>query len=242
MATRPSIRRTGNGTIDSGYYERRARALRSRFMRVWLRNLLCQLARLWQRRTKEAELNALDDRALHDIGISRSDIPAIASGLYFLDKSRRLRGRAVCLALEEKSCSDRFFNLHPINDRKGKATMTSQNTHNLRQFAESWIAAWNAHDLDAVLAHFCEDLEFSSPLIKQFANEPSGKLIGKNAVRAYWKNGLSRTPDLHFELVDVLAGVDCLTILYRGHRGLSAEVFQLDGDGHAIRGQALYSV
>lgn len=242
MATRPAIRRIGNDTIDIGYYARLAHALRSLFMRIWLRNLVRRMVWYWQRHAAEAELNALDDRALHDIGICRSDIPAIASRLYFRDKSRRRRGRAVCLTLEEKSWSDRLFNLNPINDRKGKATMTSLNAHNPRQFAESWIAAWNAHDLDAVLAHFCEDFEFSSPLIKQFANEPSGKLMGKNAVRDYWRIGLSRLPDLHFELVDVLEGVDCLTILYRGHRGLSAEVFQLDGDGHAIRGQALYSV
>lgn len=210
-------------------------------MRVWLRNLVRRMIRFWQRHTAEAELNALDDRVLHDIGISRSDIPAIANGLYFRDKSRRLRGWAACLALKDKSWSERWFNVNPVNDGKGKVIMNSLNTRNPRQFAESWIAAWNAHDLDAVLAHCYEDFEFSSPLIKQFANEPSGKLIGKNAVRAYWRIGLSRLPDLHFELVDVFAGVDCLTILYRGPRGLSAEVFEFDANGQVQRGQALYA-
>lgn len=111
---------------------------------------------------------------------------------------------------------------------------------NARTFAMCWIDAWNRHDLNAVLAHFRDDFEFSSPFIRQFAGEPSGKLVGKDAVRAYWQNALSHVPDLHFEFVDVLIGVDCLTILYRGHRGLSAEVIQLDCDGRAIRGQALY--
>lgn len=109
-----------------------------------------------------------------------------------------------------------------------------------REFAESWIEAWNRRDLDAVLAHFTDDFEFSSPFIRQFAGQPYGRLIGKDAVRAYWQTALSHMPDLHFELVDVLVGVDCLAILYRGHRGLSAEVLQFDGDGRALRGQALY--
>ena len=91
-----------------------------------------------------------------------------------------------------------------------------------------------------MLAHFSDDFQFSSPLVRQFAGEPAGVLTGKDAVRAYWKIGLSRLPDLHFELVDVLEGVDCLTILYRGHRGLTAEVFQFGADGLAVRGQALY--
>lgn len=109
-----------------------------------------------------------------------------------------------------------------------------------REFAESWIEAWNRHDLDAVLAHFSDDFEFSSPSIRQFFGEASGRLTGKASVRPYWQAALSRLPDLHFELVHVFTGVDCLMILYRGHRGLSVEIFQLGADGRAVRGQALY--
>lgn len=118
--------------------------------------------------------------------------------------------------------------------------MTAPTSSRPREFAQSWIAAWNEHDLDAVLAHFSDDVEFSSPLIRQFAGEPSGRLSGKEAVRAYWQAGLARLPGLHFELVDVLVGVNCLTILYMGHRGLTAEVLSFGDDGRAVRGQALY--
>ena len=114
-------------------------------------------------------------------------------------------------------------------------------TNDPHGFARSWIDAWNAHDLDAVLAHYSDDFEFSSPLISQFAGEASGRLRGKAAVRAYWSAALARVPDLHFELVDVLTGVDGLLILYRGHRGLSAEVFEFDANGQVRRGQALYA-
>jgi uncharacterized protein YjiS (DUF1127 family)/ketosteroid isomerase-like protein len=240
MATQPAIRRVGNGSIDIGYYARRAHALRSRFMRAWLRNLVRRMVRYWQRHMAEAELDALDDRALHDIGISRSDIPAIASKFYFRDESRRQRGRSVSAPMEEQArWPTTAFDAH--QRRKGKATMSSLDTQRPRQFAESWIGAWNRHDLDAVLAHYSDDFEFSSPLISQFAGEASGRLRGKAAMLAYWQTGLSSLPDLRFELVDVLAGVDGLLILYRGHRGLSAEVFEFDANGQARRGQALYA-
>lgn len=119
------------------------------------------------------------------------------------------------------------------------ATMTPEAA---RAFALGWINAWNQHDLEAVLAHYAEDFEFSSPLIADFAGEPSGTLRGKDAVKAYWAKGLARLPDLHFELIDVLAGVDSLMVYYRGHRGPAAEVFLFDASGYVKRGVALYGV
>lgn len=118
--------------------------------------------------------------------------------------------------------------------------MTNPTPDAARAFAESWIAAWNARDLDAVLAHYREDCTFASPLVVRFAGEPSGRLAGKARLRAYWTTALAALPALHFELVDVLTGVDCITILYRGHRGLTAEVFELGRDGKVVRGIALY--
>lgn len=120
--------------------------------------------------------------------------------------------------------------------------MTNPTLDAARAFAQDWIAAWNARDLDAVLAHYSENCTFASPLVARFAGEPSGKLSGKPSLRAYWTAGLAALPLLHFELVDVLTGVDCLTILYRGHRGLTAEVFELGADGRVVRGLALYTL
>jgi ketosteroid isomerase-like protein len=111
-----------------------------------------------------------------------------------------------------------------------------------RHFAAEWIAAWNAHDLDAVLAHYHDDFVFASPYIVQIAGEPSGVLTGKPAVRAYWSAALQRIPELRFELVDVLAGVDALTLYYRGHRGMAAEVFLFDAEGRVRRSFGTYAV
>lgn len=110
-----------------------------------------------------------------------------------------------------------------------------------RHFADDWIAAWNAHDLDRILAHYTDDFEMSSPVIIALAGEPSGKLKGKAAVGAYWTAALARAPNLHFELIAVMAGVDSVTIHYRGHRGLSAEVFHFAPDGRVRAAFAHYA-
>lgn len=110
------------------------------------------------------------------------------------------------------------------------------------RFAGDWIAAWNSHDLDRVLTHYEDDFEMSSPLIATIAGEPSGKLRGIAAVRAYWAKALQKIPDLHFELVTTLVGVDSVTLYYRGHRGLSAEVLHFGSAGKVRAAFAHYSL
>jgi len=110
-----------------------------------------------------------------------------------------------------------------------------------RAFASDWIDAWNRRDLDAVLAHYGEDFEFSSPVIIDVAGEPSGTLRGKPAMREYWTKALACLPDLHFDLDEVLTGIDTITLLYRGPRGASAETFHFDVDGKVDRALACYA-
>jgi ketosteroid isomerase-like protein len=107
-------------------------------------------------------------------------------------------------------------------------------------FSSDWVAAWNAHDLDAVLSHYADGFSMSSPYIAQIAGVASGTLVGKEAVRAYWSAALERMPTLRFELVQTLIGVDSLTLYYRGVRGMAAEVFLFDSDGKVSRAMAHY--
>jgi len=110
------------------------------------------------------------------------------------------------------------------------------------RFAAEWIEAWNAHDLEAVLAHYDDDFEMSSPFIIHFEADPSGRLRGKARVAAYWKKALGLHPDLRFELVSVLTGVDSITLCYKGVRGRAvAEVFEFAPDRKVIRAFAHYA-
>jgi ketosteroid isomerase-like protein len=83
-----------------------------------------------------------------------------------------------------------------------------------RQFATEWAAAWNAHDVEAVLRHFHEDATFSSPFAALVSPESKGRLVGKAAIRDYWAIGIARIPDLRFSVDTVFVGVDCLVIAY----------------------------
>lgn len=110
-------------------------------------------------------------------------------------------------------------------------------------FASDWIASWNAHDIESVLSHYADDFEMSSPVIVQVAGEPSGKLRGKEAVGAYWRKALGLIPDLQFELLSVLAGVNTITLHYKGARGrLAAEVFHFGPDQKVTRAFAHYAI
>ncbi|WP_405484522.1 nuclear transport factor 2 family protein [Streptomyces sp. NBC_00009] len=68
-----------------------------------------------------------------------------------------------------------------------------------RAFVDSWVTAWNAHDLDALLSHFADDVTFRSPVAAQLLGN-DGVMRGKDALRAYWAEGLRRIPDLQFEV------------------------------------------
>ena len=105
-------------------------------------------------------------------------------------------------------------------------------------FASQWLDAWNAHDLDAILSHFSEEVTFTSPIARQIVDGSDGVVRGKPALRSYWHEGLRRSPELHFEIEGLYVGVNTLVIHYRNHSGgLVNEVLTFDGplviEGHA---------
>lgn len=109
-------------------------------------------------------------------------------------------------------------------------------------FAAEWIEAWNAHDLERILEHYAEEIEFASPFIATRFGEPSGVLKGKAAVRAYWADGLARQPGLRFRLRDTYVGVNGVVLHYDRHDGrIGAEHFEFGPDGRVVRAAAHYS-
>lgn len=107
-------------------------------------------------------------------------------------------------------------------------------------FAQDWIDAWNTRDVERVLAHYTDDFEMSSPVMIRVTGEPSGTLRGKEQVGAYWRRALALTPDLRFELVQALTGVDSIALHYRSVRGPAVEVFHFNAAGKVDRASAHY--
>jgi len=111
-----------------------------------------------------------------------------------------------------------------------------------RQFAIEWIEAWNTHDLERIFSHYTDDFEMRSPLIIERMGVAEGVLRGKAAVRPYWQRGLDARPPLHFELRDVLVGVDSVAIYYRSttRNRMVAEVLRFNSEGKVVAGAGLY--
>lgn len=109
----------------------------------------------------------------------------------------------------------------------------------IEEFAVEWIASWNSHDIERILAHYEEAFEFSSPVLEKVNPASGGKLIGKVDARAYWSRGLEARPDLRFETVTVLKGVQSAVIYYKGLGGkLCAEYFAFGATGKVVSSHA----
>jgi hypothetical protein len=107
-------------------------------------------------------------------------------------------------------------------------------------FAADWIAAWNRHDLDAILAHYADDVVFTSPFAVRLTGD--GTVRGRDALRAYFATALTKFPDLQFRLRHALAGVKSLVLVYDSVEDLlAAEAFEFDAVGKVTRVNCHYT-
>ena len=110
------------------------------------------------------------------------------------------------------------------------------------RFATEWIGAWNAHDLDAIVAHYAQDVTFVSPFVAALTGEESARIEGRDALREYFRRGLETFPDLHFELYTALPGASSIALHYRSVGGrLAIETMELDAAGLVSHAAAHYS-
>ena len=109
----------------------------------------------------------------------------------------------------------------------------------LTALGRDWIAAWNSHDLERVLALYAEDSEMTSDKIPLLGFDASCTLRGKHRIREYWSLALQRIPNLHFELIDLYVSPDSLVVFYRNERGHKiCEYLRVDADGKIRQGSA----
>lgn len=111
-------------------------------------------------------------------------------------------------------------------------------------FAARWLAAWNSHDLEAILAEYTDDYDFTSPLVQRLRGIESGTLKGKAAIGAHWRDVLEKYPDLRLAPLAVTRGVDSISIYYTAQTGGRAipaiETFFFNEDGLVYR--SLYTM
>lgn len=116
------------------------------------------------------------------------------------------------------------------------------NTSIAKQFAAEWINCWNNHDLNAILAHYADELEFYSPFIPLLKFNDTGVITNKTELRKYFEIGLKSYPELHFKLHDYFVGINTVVLYYTSVNGrMAAEVFELNEAGKAVKVYCNYS-
>ena len=102
----------------------------------------------------------------------------------------------------------------------------------MKQFSSEWIEAWNDHDIEKILSHYAEEIEFYSPIIKQLGTNTEGVIKDKNTLRDYFTKALALYPDLFFSLHEILIGTESLILYYTSvNNKKSAEFMQFDKEG-----------
>ena len=109
-------------------------------------------------------------------------------------------------------------------------------------FANEWVSAWNSHNIDRIMSHYAEEIEFHSPLIVKLNINPEGTIKNKTDLKEYFLKGLTAYPGLHFNLHKVLSGKDSVVLYYESiNQTMSAEFMQLNSDGKVTVVRAHYS-
>lgn len=122
-----------------------------------------------------------------------------------------------------------------------------------QRFATRWFNAWNAQNLDAIMACYAETIEHSSPFVARFnagitgadSGTQDGTLRGNAAVRAYFGRALTSNPTPsgieRFQLMHLTTGINSVLVVYRRWTGeLAGEIFFLDDAGLIARSVSHY--
>ena len=76
----------------------------------------------------------------------------------------------------------------------------------LVELARAWLVAFNAHDLEALLALYDEKAVHTSPKLRTTDPTTKGEIRGKAALRAWWEDAMRRLPELRYEPRHLTAG------------------------------------
>ncbi len=108
-------------------------------------------------------------------------------------------------------------------------------------FANEWLDAWNKHDVDLIMKHYDNSIEFCSPIVQKVLGKADGIVYGIDNLREYFSRQLKTFPTLHFQLLDVFASPKSVVLYYKINRGLmAAECMILNSQMKAIQVFANY--
>lgn len=102
----------------------------------------------------------------------------------------------------------------PLNARELGLAALAANPVAPWTIAKKWLAAFNARDLDALLALYAADAVHTSPKLKVRDPKTGGKVRGQAALRAWWADSYARLPGLRYEEQHLTAAADRVFMEY----------------------------
>ena len=109
------------------------------------------------------------------------------------------------------------------------------------KFAHEWLDAWNKHDVNLIMKHYADSIEFCSPVVQKVLGDPKGVVKGIDSLRDYFSKQLKKFSTLQFQLLDVFTSPQSIVLYYKINRGLlCAEVMILNKEMKATHVYANY--
>lgn len=109
------------------------------------------------------------------------------------------------------------------------------------EFARNWIDDWNSHDLERILGHYAETLEFHSPKVAIYTEGKKAFFASRTELRPYFARALINRPNLHFELIQVAKDRGGIAIVYKNDvDAIGVEIMDLNASGQVAHARVLY--
>jgi len=110
------------------------------------------------------------------------------------------------------------------------------------QFVKQWIAAWNNHDIAAIMGHYADNVNFNSPFISEIGIDVNGFITNKNELEKYFEKALQKYPELRFDLLHILVGSHSIVMFYkRMNKTFAGEYVELNENNKIIRSRSHYT-
>lgn len=85
------------------------------------------------------------------------------------------------------------------------------------ELARAWMQAFNAADVDGLVALYAEDATHVSPKIRALHPATGGRLQGRKALADWWRSAFARLPGIHYETLALTASEERVFVEYVRH-------------------------
>ncbi|RYG50804.1 MAG: nuclear transport factor 2 family protein [Chitinophagaceae bacterium] len=80
--------------------------------------------------------------------------------------------------------------------------------------ANQWMLAFNAKDIESLLALYDDNAQHYSPKLKVREPETNGLIKGKTAMRQWWQGAFENMPTLFYKIISLTANEDRVFMEY----------------------------